>query len=148
MSETGLGQGMKFLPPWPLLKEPNFLAVGWMLCISNSKQVLCTKFAGWNHLFWYFKIFFHFKQKAQKLKKKYKKNQKWDQSEGATPKHWLTPKSWRSPGLNILNNSDQKIFRIGPFWAVWQQPIFLTTQTHTIRRGALRFATQISPLLN
>ena len=24
----------------------------------------------------------------------------------------------------------------------------LTTQTHTIRRGALRFATQISPLLN
>ena len=25
---------------------------------------------------------------------------------------------------------------------------FLTTQTHTIRRGALRFATQVSPLLN
>ena len=24
----------------------------------------------------------------------------------------------------ILNNSDQKNFRIGPFWAVWHQPVF------------------------
>ena len=24
----------------------------------------------------------------------------------------------------LSNNSDQKFFRIGPFWAVWQQPAF------------------------
>ena len=37
------------------------------------------------------------------------------------------------------------------YWAVEQLKHFrnlLTTQTHTIRRGALRFATQISPLVN
>ena len=44
-----------------------------------------------------------------------------------------------------------KVYRLGCFHPLASKTFFsdlLTTQTHTIRRGALRFAIQISPLLN
>ena len=46
----------------------------------------------------------------------------------------------------------KKFSELAHFWPFGSNPLLqwpiLTTQTHTIRRGALRFATQISPQLN
>ena len=79
-----------------------------MLCITTSKWVLRTPFAGQMNFFALLRVFFnlflsffHHKCKIRKknTQKAYKKvKQRLD----ATLKHWLTPKSWSTPGENFF----------------------------------------------
>ena len=86
-----------------------------LLCISTSKRVLCTPFAGWNQ-------FFDAKTTfcvliSHKLYKITQKNPGFKgvyQRLGVTLKHWFTPKSW-------LIDSWAKLFIM---FCLWRKKLF------------------------
>ena len=128
-----------------------------LLCNLTSERVLCTPFAGQNHLFLTKWNVFTLKWKKERKKKSFIFLNVGPPKEDVFSDHLKSFIWWigdlffckNDPYLNyILNNSDQNFFRIGPFWAFGSNPFFKNYPNSHHSEGALKFATQISPLLN